>query len=65
MVKAGIPCSFEAGGVGSIPANSDAQNMPSFRPFYRQNLEVILSMRFVFFSKQKTDSGTNLIKSIA
>ncbi len=26
-----IPCSSGAGGVGSIPANSDAQNLPSFR----------------------------------
>jgi hypothetical protein len=26
-----IPCSTGAGGVGSIPANSDAQNVPSFR----------------------------------
>jgi hypothetical protein len=26
-----MPCSSGAGGVGSIPANSDAQNVPSFR----------------------------------
>ena len=25
-----IPCSTGAGGVGSIPANPDAQNVPSF-----------------------------------
>ena len=31
LVKADIPCSPGAGGVGSIPANSDAQNVPSFR----------------------------------
>ncbi len=29
--KARIPCSSGAGGVGSIPANPDAQNVPSFR----------------------------------
>jgi hypothetical protein len=29
--QARIPCSSGAGGVGSIPANSDAQNVPSFR----------------------------------
>jgi hypothetical protein len=31
MRKARITCSSGAGGVGSIPANSDAQNVPSFR----------------------------------
>ena len=31
LVKADIPCSSGAGGVGSIPANSYAQNVPSFR----------------------------------
>ncbi len=31
FAKAGIPCSFGAGGMGSIPANSDARNVPSFR----------------------------------
>ena len=30
-VKASIPCSSGAGGVGSIPANSDAQHLSSFR----------------------------------
>ena len=30
MVKAGIPCFSGAGGVGSIPANSDGQHVPSF-----------------------------------
>ena len=30
MAKAGIPCSSGAGGVGSIPANSEAQNVQSF-----------------------------------
>jgi hypothetical protein len=29
--RRGIPCSSGAGGVGSNPANSDAQNVPSFR----------------------------------
>jgi hypothetical protein len=29
--KARIPCSSGTGGVGSIPANPDAQNVPSFR----------------------------------
>ncbi len=33
LAKAGMPCSSGAGGVGSIPANSDAQNVPSFRPW--------------------------------
>ena len=31
LIKADIPCSSGAGSVGSIPANSDAQNVPSFR----------------------------------
>jgi hypothetical protein len=31
LAKAGMPCSAWAGGVDSIPANSDAQNVPSFR----------------------------------
>jgi hypothetical protein len=30
LANAGISCSFGEGGVGSIPANSDAQNVPSF-----------------------------------
>jgi hypothetical protein len=30
LFRAGIPCSAGAGGVGSIPANSDALNVPSF-----------------------------------
>jgi hypothetical protein len=31
LAKASIPCSSGAAGVRSIPANSDAQNVPSFR----------------------------------
>jgi hypothetical protein len=31
MAKAGISCFSGAGGVGSIPANSDELNVPSFR----------------------------------
>jgi hypothetical protein len=31
LVKVGIPCSSGAGGVGSIPANSNALSVPSFR----------------------------------
>jgi hypothetical protein len=31
LAKTGIPFSSGAGGVGSISANSDAQNVPSFR----------------------------------
>ncbi len=41
--KAGIPCSSGAGGVGSIPANSDALNVPSFR---RSRFEMKLSPLF-------------------
>jgi hypothetical protein len=42
--KAGIPCSSGAGGVGSIPANSDAQYVP---PFRRWRFEMKLSPIFV------------------
>jgi hypothetical protein len=45
--KARIPCSSGAGGVGSIPANSDAQNVPSFR---RWRFEMKLSPFFPFES---------------
>ncbi len=38
-----IPCSTGAGGVGSIPANPDAQNVPSFR---RWRFEMKLSPFF-------------------
>jgi hypothetical protein len=44
-----IPCSSGAGGVGSIPANSDAQNVPSFR---RWRFEMKLSPFFFFFKHQ-------------
>jgi hypothetical protein len=30
FASSGIPCSSRAGGVGSIPANAKAQNVPSF-----------------------------------
>ncbi len=43
--KAHIPCSSGAGGVGSIPANPDAQNVPSFR---RWRFEMKLSPPFFF-----------------
>jgi hypothetical protein len=45
ILKARIPCSSGAGGVGSIPANSDAQNVPSFR---RWGFEMKLSPFFFF-----------------
>jgi hypothetical protein len=40
-----IPCSSGAGGVGSIPANPDAQNVPSFR---RWRFEMKLSPFYYF-----------------
>ncbi len=39
-------CSSGASGVGSIPTNSDAQNVPSFR---RRRLEMMLSPFPYFF----------------
>jgi hypothetical protein len=44
-IKAGKPCSFGASGVSSIPANSDAQNVPSFR---RRQFEMKLSPPLYF-----------------
>jgi hypothetical protein len=46
-----IPCSTGAGGVGSIPANSDAQNVPSFR---RWRFELKLSPFFLNFFFPRT-----------
>ena len=43
----GIPCSSRAGGVGSIPANADAQNVPSFR---RWRFEMKLSPFFYWYT---------------
>ncbi len=40
VVKAGVHCPSGAGGVGLIPANSDAENEPSFR---RWLFEMMLS----------------------
>ncbi len=49
LAKAGIPCSSGANGVGSIPANSDAQYVPSFR---RWRFEMKLSPPF-FYNESK------------
>ena len=46
LVRADIPCSPEAGCVGSIPANSDAQNVPSFRHWrFEMKLTTFLVIR--------------------
>jgi hypothetical protein len=47
-----IPCSTGAGGVGSIPANPDAQNVPSFR---RWRFEMKLSPFFFVVSQESQD----------
>ena len=56
--KARIPCSSRAGGVGSIPANPDAQNVPSFRrwrfemklsPFLLQHVQEELVEQSILF----------------
>ena len=47
LAKAGIPCSSRAGGVGSIPSNSDAQNAPSFRCWrFEMKLSPFCSLHF-------------------
>jgi hypothetical protein len=51
-----IPCSTGAGGVGSIPANSDAQNVPSFR---RWRFEMKLSPFCMFQSSARACKGTH------
>jgi hypothetical protein len=50
------PAPLGAGGVGSIPANSEAQNVPSFR---RWQFEMKFSPFFLFKNAQKSRNKSN------
>jgi hypothetical protein len=54
--EGGIPCSSEAGDVGLIPANSDAQNAPCFR---RWQFEMKLRLLSPFFGSRGRGGRSN------